>query len=95
MAEAVKLFEADTKRQPYEPGLATFVVSPLNARKQLAAFLKGAKKENITLKAGETAVKEIKIKLGDKVTFMSTGGGASLEFLEGAVLPGVAALSDK
>ncbi len=45
VAEAVKLFEADTKRQPYEPGLATFVVSPLNARNQLAAFLKGAKKE--------------------------------------------------
>ena len=43
--EAVKLFEADTKRQPYTPGLSTFVVSPANARKELSAFIKGAKKQ--------------------------------------------------
>ena len=43
--EAVKLFEADQKRQPYTPGLATFLVSPENARKELARFIKGARKE--------------------------------------------------
>jgi phosphatidylserine/phosphatidylglycerophosphate/cardiolipin synthase-like enzyme len=43
--EAVKLFESDSKRQPYIPGCARFLVSPLNARKQLTAFIQGAKKE--------------------------------------------------
>jgi phosphoglycerate kinase len=45
---------------------------------------------------GGDSVKALnKAKLGNQVSFMSTGGGASLEFLEGSVLPGVAALSDK
>jgi phosphatidylserine/phosphatidylglycerophosphate/cardiolipin synthase-like enzyme len=43
--EANKLFEADFNRQPYAAALKTFLVSPENARGELAAFLRGAKKQ--------------------------------------------------
>lgn len=63
------------------------------ARAVVEATQQGGAKSII---GGGDSVKALnKAKLGDKVTFMSTGGGASLEFLEGQVLPGVAALSDK
>merc|ERR1719187_1199522 len=43
---------------------------------------------------GDTATCCAKWNTEDKVSHVSTGGGASLELLEGKVLPGVAALSD-
>ncbi len=43
--EAIKLFEADLNRQKYSAGLNGFVVSPVNARKQLSEFIGKARKQ--------------------------------------------------
>jgi phosphoglycerate kinase len=62
------------------------------AKAVVEATAKGAK----SIIGGGDSVKALnKAGLGDKVTFMSTGGGASLEFLEGIPLPGVMALREK
>lgn len=55
-----------------------------------------AQSDAISIIGGGDSVKAIKMSgFSDRVTFMSTGGGASLEFLEGKQLPGVCALDPK
>lgn len=55
-----------------------------------------AESDAISIIGGGDSVKAIKMSgFSDRVTFMSTGGGASLEFLEGRELPGVCALDTK
>jgi cardiolipin synthase A/B len=49
--EAIRLFEADSRRQPYHPRVGSFVISPQNARPQLAAFIRRARKQLLVYNA--------------------------------------------
>ena len=59
------------------------------------AWLLASLKATTIIGGGSTAEAVIEMKLADKMSFVSTGGGASLRFLGGRVLPGVEALRNK
>jgi phosphoglycerate kinase len=97
--ETIKLFAAEIAEA------ATVVWNGPMGVAELAPFAKGtnavakaiAKNEDcISIVGGGDSVAALHNSgLADKITHISTGGGASLEFLEGKTLPGVAALTDK
>jgi phosphatidylserine/phosphatidylglycerophosphate/cardiolipin synthase-like enzyme len=83
--EAVKLFEADTQRQPYTAGLPGFVVSPANARKQLAQVIRGAKRELLIYDpeisdAGMLRELETRSKAGVEIKIIGRLAGRSAKF---------------
>ncbi|GGG67677.1 phosphoglycerate kinase [Paenibacillus radicis (ex Gao et al. 2016)] len=75
--------------------MGVFEIEPFSHGTQAVANACAETEGYTVIGGGDSAAAAEKFGLADRMNFISTGGGASLEFMEGKVLPGVVALNDK
>lgn len=96
--KTVKSFESilkESKTIVWNGPMGLFEMKPFaKGTNELAKFISKLDATTV-IGGGDTAAAINQLKLGGKMSHMSTGGGASLEYLEGKELPGIAALDDK
>ena len=97
--KTIKLFEDKLKTAKtivWNGPLGVFEMDKFaKGTEDVAKFIAGLKGVVSIIGGGDTAAAMAKFKVEGKMTHISTGGGASLEYLEGRGLPGIDALNDK